>query len=116
MLPGGKGVSSPQRELALLTLTKTGGATPALGGLCAKFCSIVRTGAGVYEVTVNTQRPFNQIVQAQVTAAAVGFATVDTALTDKFKVTVKTFAVAGTAADLDFQLLVVGSYAIDLLG
>ena len=112
-----KFMQSPQRQVAMLSLSKTGGGAPVLSGLCAAFCSIVDVGVGVYEITVNEQRPFTQVVQGHVTLHAAGIATIDKALTDKLKITVKTFEVDGTTPDdLDFDLLVIGCYAIDLLG
>lgn len=115
-IPNGKGVSSPQRQMALLSLTKTGGAAPVLSGLCAKFCTISRASAGVYEIEVNIQRPFAQKIQAVGTPHAAGFVTIDPALTDKLKLTVKTFSTAAAPDDLDFELAIIGSYALDLLG
>lgn len=110
-------VTSPQRALVLLSLTKTGGGTPVLGGLCANFCSIIDNGTGDYTILVNEQEPFWQVVQAVVTLHASGVAIIDTANTDKLKVSIKTFAVDGTtAADKDFDLLVIGCTAKDLLG
>lgn len=107
---------SPQRQMALLALSKVGGAAPELVGLCAKFCKIDSLGTGEYEITVNVQRPFSQKVHAVVTPHAVGFASVEVADTDKLKLTVKTFDDQGVADDVDFELLIVGSYAIDLIG
>lgn len=117
MLPGKNGVASPQRLMTLLALSKVGGAAPALTGLCAKFCTINDLGAGDYEIVVNTQRPFAQKVHAVATPHTPGFVHVDIANTDKLKVTVKALDVDGvTPAELDFELIVVGSYASDLIG
>ena len=110
-------LTSPQRKMALLALSKIGGGTPVLSGLCAKFCSIVDVGVGIYEITVNTQQPFAQNVIATAMLHASGVITKDVALSDKLKITIKTYQVNGTtAADLDFDLIVVGSYATDLIG
>lgn len=116
-IPGGKGVSSPQREMAVLSLRKTGLGTPVLSGLCAKFCSVVDNGVGDYTIVVNTQRPFNQVVQGVATLHQAGIVVIDLANTNKLQIRIKTFAVDGTtAAEKDFDLIVIGSYAIDLLG
>lgn len=116
-VPNGKGVSSPQRQVALLALKKTGAGTPVLSGLCATFCSVVDNGVGDYEITVNKQRPFAQPVIAVATAHGPGIIHIDTANSDKLKVTLKCFAVDGTTpAELDFDLIVIGSYATDLIG
>lgn len=117
MLPAKNGVASPQRLMNLLALSKTGAGVPVLSGLCAKFCTVAKIGVGIYEITVNTQRPFAQKVHAVATPHAPGFAHVDLANTSKLKVRVKTFDVDGaTAKELDFELIVIGSYASDLIG
>lgn len=110
-------VASPQRLMNMLALSKVGGAAPVLSGLCAKFCTINDLGVGNYEIVVNTQRPFSQKVHAVATPHAPGFVHVDIANTDKLKVTVKAFDVDGvTPAELDFELMVIGSHALDLIG
>lgn len=110
-------VQSPQRQIALLSVRKTGAGTPVLSGLCAKFCSIVDNGAGDYTIKVNNQRPFANGCQAVAMPHAPGIIHLDLANTDKLQVTVLCFAVDGTTpAELDFDLLVMGSYASDLLG
>ena len=114
---GQSGVESPQRKIALLSLRKTGAGTPVLGGLCASFCSIVDNGAGDYTINVNEQRPFANGVQAVAMPHASGIVRLDLANTDKLKVSVKCFAVDGTTpAELDFDILIMGSYASDLVG
>ena len=116
MMPG-KGVESPQRQMSLLALSKVGGATPTLTGLCAKFCTIADLDVGEYEIAVNIQRPFAQTVHAVVTLHGAGIAIVKVADTDKLKVTVNTFEVDGvTPDDLDFEILIIGSFALDLIG
>jgi hypothetical protein len=112
-----KGVMSPQRQVAALALSKTGLGSPVLSGLCANFCSVAKTGVGVYEITVNVQRPFAQLVVGSVLLHQSGVAIKDHAATTKLKIVIKTFDVDGTtAAEKDFDLVVFGSYASDLLG
>lgn len=112
-----KGVMSPQRQVAVLALSKTGLGTPVLSGLCAKFCTVAKTGTGVYEITVNVQRPFAQLTVGSVLLHQSGVAIKDQAASTKLKIVIKTFAVDGTtAAEKDFDLVVFGSYASDLLG
>ena len=110
-------VQSPQRQVALLSVRKTGAGTPVLSGLCANFCSVVDNGVGNYTILVNDQRPFANGVQAVAMPHAPGIIHLDLANTSKLQVTVKCFAVDGTTpAELDFDLLVMGSFASDLLG
>jgi hypothetical protein len=110
-------VQSPQRQIALLSVRKTGAGTPVLSGLCANFCSVTDNGAGDYTITVNTQRPFANGCQAVAMPHAPGIIHLVLAETNNLQITVNCFAVDGTTpAELDFDLLVMGSYASDLLG
>lgn len=110
-------IGSPQRQMYLLALRKTGLGTPVLSGLCANFCSVVDNGVGDYTILVNRQAPFVQVALATATLHQSGIIIIDTATTTKLQISVKTFAVDGTtAAEKDFDLLVVGSRASDLLG
>jgi hypothetical protein len=114
---GAQTVESPQRKVAVLGLTKTGLGTPVLSGLCAGFCSIAKTGTGVYEITVNTQRPFAQLMVGSYMLHQSGVMMKDFAASTKLKIVVKTFAVDGTtAAEKDFDIVILGSYASDLIG
>lgn len=114
---GSSGVQSPQREMALLALRKTGGGTPVLSGLCASFCSIVDNGPGDYTINVNTQRPFANGVHGVAMPHAPGIIHLDLADTTKLKISVLCFDVDGTTPEeLDFELLVMGSFASDLIG
>ena len=114
---GTRSVISPQRQLELLALSKVGGAVAALEGLCAKFCKITRNGVGDYEIEVNTQRPGAQPVLAVAMPHAPGVIHKDVANSDKLKITLKCFDVDGvTPADLDFDLIAIGSDAQTLLG
>lgn len=117
---GSKEVTSPQRQIALLTVTKTGLGTPVLSGLCAAFCSITDLGVGSYKITVNTKRPFNQGCQVTFGAHQTGFIVKDVAggdASDKFQIKVDCFDVDGTTPkEMDFDMFVTGSYALDLQG
>lgn len=114
---GSVNVTSPQRQMAFLSLRKTGAGTPVLSGLCASFCSVVDNGVGDYTIVVNEQRPFANGVQAVAMPHSSGIIVLDVAATSKLQVTVNCFAVDGTTpAELDFDLMVVGSYASDLIG
>lgn len=114
---GQSGVESPQRKIALLSIRKTGAGTPVLSGLCAKFCTVVDNGVGDYTINVNVNRPFANGCQAVAMPHASGIVRLDLANTDKLKVTVKCFAVDGTTpAELDFDMMIMGSYASDLVG
>lgn len=114
---GAQTVESPQRKVAVIGLTKTGLGTPALSGLCASFCSVAKTGTGVYEITINTQRPFAQLMVGSILLHQSGIAVKDQSASTKLKLVVKTFAVDGTtAAEKDFDIIVLGSFATDLIG
>lgn len=110
-------VVCPQRGISLLSVRKTGAGTPVLSGLCAKFCSVVDNGAGDYTIRVNNQSPFAQIVQAVATPHAPGIIHLDLTSPSKLEVRVKCFEVDGTTPEeLDFDLMVIGSSASDLIG
>lgn len=119
-MPGGFGanvVESPQRATLLLALSKTGGATPALSGLCAKFCSVTKNGTGDYTIVVNKQQPMFQNLIISALPYTSGVITKVVASSNNLQVRVKCFAVDGTTpAELDFDMLVMGSVARDLLG
>jgi hypothetical protein len=112
----GKAVACPQRSVQVLPVQKTGGAVPALAGLCKNFCSVADIGVGVYEITLNIQQPGVQMVVGSVTLKAAGIAVIDPANTTALKIRVNTFAVDGvTATDLDFDLVAYVCNAADLL-
>lgn len=114
---GSKAVESPQRQMVLLAVRKTGAGSPVLSGLCASMCSITDNGVGDYTITVNTQQPFSQDAIASALPHSSGIIHLVLAESDELKITVNCFAVDGTtAADLDFDLIVVGSLARDLVG
>lgn len=111
---GLKDVECPQVGTAILAVRKTGLGTPVISGLCANFCSVVNNGVGDYTIIVQTKRPFLQGCFATATLHQSGIATIDLANTTKLQVRVKTFAVDGTtAAEKDFDLIVLGTYAQD---
>lgn len=103
--------------MSILAVRKTGAGTPVLSGLCASFCSIVDNGVGDYTIIVNSQRPFAQSVIATATPHSSGIIRLDVATSSKLQISVKCFAVDGTtAAELNFDLIAVGSFASDLMG
>ncbi len=118
---GSKEVTSPQRQVALLSLAKDGGAAPVLTGLCAVFCTIEKLGVGSYKIVTNIKRPFNQVGQIVCgLRGGVGFIVKDIAggdASDKLQVKVDCFDVDGvTPKELDFDMLITGSFALDLQG
>lgn len=114
---GYKNISSPQRATEVLGVRKTGGGTPVLSGLCANFCSIIDNGAGDYTILVNTKRPFGLGCIAVATPHSSGIIHLDVAGTDKLQVSVKCFEVDGVTPDeLDFDLIVMGTHALDYQG
>ena len=112
---GAQTISSPQRQVSLLTVSKVGGATPALEGLCAYFCTISKLGTGHYKIVLNVPRPYEQVSQISICLHALGFAHKVYATTNNLEVVVKTFDTTETAADLDFDLIAVASFARDLV-
>lgn len=117
MSVGRLNVQSPQRQASIVSIRKTGGATPALSGLCQNFCSIVRNGVGDYSILVNIKRPYSQVVTGVAMPHASGIIRLNLATTSKLQISIKCFAVDGiTAAELDFDLIAMGSFAADLLG
>lgn len=114
---GAKTVDSPQREMVLLALRKTGAGTPVLSGLCASFCTIVDNGPGDYTIIVNKQQPFSQDIIATALPHGPGVMHLAVSASDELQISVLCFAVDGTTpAELNFDLIVVGSLARDLVG
>lgn len=108
-------VESLQRGLSVIAVRKTGAGTPVLSGLCASFCTIVDNGVGDFTIVVNVPRPFAQSVIATATAHSSGIIRLNVATSSKLQISVRCFAVDGiTAAELDFDLICLGSYASDL--
>lgn len=112
-----KAIESPQRQIKLLGLRKTGAGTPVLSGLCAAFCSIVDNGVGDYTINVNTQAPLVQDLIAVAMPHAPGIVHLDLSGSYNLAIQVLCFDVDGTTpAELDFDLMVMGSAARDLIG
>ena len=111
---GSKIVESPQRKMQLITLKKSGLGTPAISGSCANFCTITDNGTGDYTINL-TEIPLAQVpevfVQVKTDNRIAKLGTV-TALA----VRVLTEDLSGDAAEADFDLLIVGSLARDLIG
>jgi len=110
---GAKSVESPQRKMQVITLKKSGLGTPVLSGSCASFCTVTDNGVGDY--TINLSKiPLAQVPEVfvtQNTAARIGRVSSATALA----VRVLTTDLAGTAAESDFHVMIVGSLAKDLV-
>ena len=114
---GIKSVGSQQRQLEVIAVTKLGLGTPTLSGLCASFCSIVDNGVGDYTINVNINRPGAQPVIAAILPHSPGIIHKVVGGSDKLKIQVKCFAVDGTTpAEMNFDLVVIGSDAQTLLG
>lgn len=117
MSVGIKNIQSPQRQVFAVAVTKTGLGTPVLSGLCAKFCSIVDNGVGDYTIIVNAPRPSAQKLIATVQNHTSGIINIVQAGSTKLQVQLNCFAVNGsTPAELDFDIVIYGSYASDLMG
>lgn len=117
---GSNNVQSPQRQMNLVALTKTGLGTPVLSGLCASFCSIVDIGVGEYQINIMTNRPQANGLVVSATPHTSGIINIDRSGGDastNLQIKINTFAVDGTTpAELDFDLIVIGSFASDLIG
>lgn len=117
MSVGKNNVQSPQRQSSIIAVRKTGAGSPVLSGLCANFCTVVDNGVGDFTIIVNKQRPYAQTVIATATPHASGIIRLNIATSNKLQISVKCFAVDGTTpAELDFDLIAVGSFSSDLLG
>lgn len=107
-------VECPQNKAAILGVRKTGLGTPVLSGLNANQCSVVDNGVGDYTIVVNTKRPFELGCIASATLHTTGTHVIDVAGSSKLQIRIKTFAVDGvTAAEKDFDLIVMGTYSKD---
>ena len=110
---GAKAVESPQRKMQVISLKKSGLGTPVLSGSCASFCTVTDNGVGDYTINL-TEIPLAQVPEVSVTATTdsrvVRLGTV-TALA----VQVLVDDLAGTAAEGDFHMIIVGSLARDLV-
>lgn len=107
-------VECPQTKTAIIAVKKTGLGTPVLSGLNAAQCSITDNGVGDYTIVVNTKRPFEQGCIAVATLHTAGNVQIVQAGSSKLQIQVTTFAVDGTtAAEKDFDLIVMGTYAKD---
>lgn len=114
MAAGLKNVECPQVATAIIGVRKTGLGTPVLSGLNADVCSVVDNGVGDYTIIVSDKRPFNLGCIAQATLHTSGVVTIDVANSSKLQIRLKCFAVDGTtAAEKDFDLIVLGTHALD---
>lgn len=114
---GSQVVESPQRKMFALALRKLGAGTPTISGLCANFCSIVDLGVGNYRIMVNDQAPSSQDLIAVAMPHTSGIVRLNIATSDELQIEVSCFAVDGTTpAELNFDLMVMGSHARDLIG
>jgi hypothetical protein len=119
MAIGKQNLQSPQRDTAVLAVRKLGAGTPTLSGLCANFCTITDNGVGDYTIAINVDRPFAAAspIIANATPHSDGIIVLDVAASSNLVVTVNCFEVDGTTpAELDFDLICVGTYASDLQG
>lgn len=111
---GAKTVGSPQRQMQVISVKKTGDGTPALSGSCASFCTVTDNGVGDYTINFAT-KPFTQVPEVLVTVSSndriVRLGTV-TALAAQILVE----DLAGAAAEGNFHMLAIGSLGSDLLG
>jgi hypothetical protein len=119
MAIGKQNLQSPQRDTAVLALRKTGAGTPVISGLCANFCTITDNGVGDYTIAINVDRPFaaaSPIISSALPHSS-GIIRLDVATSSNLVVSVKCFAVDGTTpAELNFDLICIGTYASDLQG
>jgi len=112
---GANNLNSPQRQMQVISLKKSGLGTPAISGSCANFCTITDTGVGDSLISF-TLKPFYQtpevFVVSKTSATVCRVGTVS-----NLAVQVLSFAMDGTTpAEADYDIIVVGSLAVDLLG
>ena len=111
-----RAIQCPQRKMQMLSFVKTGGGTPDVSGSCADFISAVTdNGPGDYTFTFNSNVVFTQkpeIICTSNTALRIPVITTVTALAFRVMVTDE----SGALADGDFNCMVLGSLATDLLG
>lgn len=111
---GSSNMTSPQRLMKLVSVKKSGLGTPTLAGSCASFLTVTDNGVGDY--TIN----FNTLVFAQLPEVVASVTTNDRIVRVGTvaigSVQILTEDLAGSAAEGDFHLMVVGSLARDLLG
>ena len=117
-LLGGKmltsNVDSPQRKMSLVSVKKSGLGTPVLSGSCANFCEITDNGVGDYTITFTGRAIFTQIPEIMVGPKTVGIIKVHAVAKDS--VQLKCYEVDGTTpAEMDFDILAMGSLARDLI-
>lgn len=113
---GSNVVESPQRQINVLMLRKTGAGTPVLSGLCASFCTVTDNGVGDFTINVNNQRPSSQNLIAVATPHTSGIIRQDVSSANALNVRFKCFAVDGTTpAELDFDMVIYACFARDLI-
>ncbi len=111
---GAQNVESPQRKIQIFSIKKSGLGTPALSGSCANFCSVTDNGVGDYTITFTGKAVFAQIPEILVGAKTVGIIKIHAVAISS--VQVKCYAVDGTTpAEMDFDLMAIGSLARDLV-
>ena len=114
---GANAIESPQRLMNVISVKKSGLGTPALSGSCANFLEITDTGVGDYLISLKSNAvPFAQLPEILVSCKTaervlnVGAVTITS-------VQILAFADDGTTpAEADFDLMMVGSQARDLIG
>lgn len=113
---GAKTVESPQRKMQMISLKKAGLGTPTLSGSCANFCTVTDNGVGDYTINMKSGVVFTQIpevmVMSKTATTSLQLGTVSISA-----VQVLAFDVDGvTAAEADFDIMIMGSLALDLVG
>jgi len=108
-------VVSPQRKMKILDLRVDGTGTAALAGSCANFCTLTDNDTGDYTIAF-TDVPFDQIptIVASPIATDVAVRIASRSITGCNILTEKISD--GSAVDADFDMIVVGSNARDLIG
>lgn len=112
---GAKVVESLQRQIMAVSMKKSGLGVPVLGGACGAFCSIAHTGVGDYLITF-THTPWDQIPEIFAQIKTVNaYAQVGTVSTLSVQILTKNLD-TDAALEADFDLLVMGCLARDLVG
>lgn len=112
---GSNTVESRQRQMVLDTLKKGGAGTPTLSGSAANFYNIVDNGVGDYNINPKSKAVFAQVpevfIQVKTDNRVAKLGTV-TAL----GIQILTEDLSGSAAEADFDILISGCLARDLIG
>lgn len=114
---GSNTLASPQRKMQVLSMKKRGLGTPTLSGSCANMCTMTDNGVGDYTITLKSGYVFTQIPEVLLTPVTAA-ATLRASSISISAIRVLGFNQADgtTAKETDYDILIIGSLARDLIG